>query len=358
MLDHGVIEKFCSDWAAPMVTVQKKDGGLRLCIDYRRLNAMSKIDPYPMPRVDDLIDRVSSANFISTLDLTKGYWQVPVANSDRHKTAFTTPYSLFQFKRMPFGLRGAPATFQRMVDKLLDGMNDFADAYIDDIIVYSTSWEAHKLHLETVLQRIQSAGLTVKRKKCQFAMPECVYLGHSVGSGKVSPEQVKVQAVLDFPVPTTKKEVHSFLGLTGYYRKFIPQYLSLDLASPMSDLPHKSAPNAVPWTSDCTIAFEKLKRALCGPPVLKSPEWNKTFVLQTDASDRGVGAVLSQMDQSGVDRPVAYFSKKLLEREQRYSTVEKECLAIKLSIQAFHPYRIAIRSTCPILHYVRIRLEK
>ena len=219
MLDHGIIEQSTSNWAFPLVTVRKKDSSLRLCVDYRRLNSMSKADAYPMPRVDELIDRVAGAPYISTLDLTKGYWQVPVAQEDREKTAFTTPYGLFQFKRMPFGLQGAPATFQRMVDRLLDGCGKFSGAYLDDVIIFSETWSDHVKHLETVLGRIRAAGLTLKKRKCQFGMPDCVYLGHRIGSGRVCPEEVKVQAIKSFTQPTTKRQVRSFLGITGYYRK-------------------------------------------------------------------------------------------------------------------------------------------
>ena len=336
MLDHGVIERSTSDWASPMVTVKKKDGSLRLCVDYRRLNGLSKADAYPMPRVDDLIDRVGNAKFISTLDLTKWYWQVPVRESDREKTAFPTPYGLFLFRRMPFGLQGAPATFQRMIDELLDGLGQSASAYIDDVIVFSSSWSEHLTHLEEVLRRIQFAGLTVKERKCQFAMQECEYLGHSVGSGKVCPVELKVQAIRSFEVPKTKTQVRSFLGLTGYYRKFIPQYASL--AVPLTDLTRKTQPNRVTWTPACAVAFAKLKDALCASPILASPNFEKQFVLHTDASDRGVGAVLSQVGEDGLDHPIAYFSRKLLPREEKYSTVKKECLAIKLGVQTFHVY--------------------
>lgn len=336
MLEHGIIEHSTSDWASPLVAVQKKDGSLRLCVDYRRVNAISKSDAYPMPRVEDLIDKVGNATFISTLDLTKGYWQVPVASEDRAKTAFITPNGLYHFTRMPFGLQGAPATFQRMVDHLLDGLGDFAGAYLDDIIIFSTSWKEHMDHLSAVLERIVNAGLTVKRKKCQFAMAECVYLGHRVGSGKVRPEDLKIKAIQDFDIPITKRQVRSFLGLAGYYRKFIPHYSSL--AAPLTDLTRKVAPNEVVWNTTCERAFQALKAALSSSPILQSPDFTKQFLLQTDASDRGVGAVLSQCDQNGQDRPVAYFSRKLLPREQRYSTIEKECLAIKLSVQAFHTY--------------------
>ena len=336
MLAHGVIEHSRSDWAFPLVPVKKKDSSLRLCVDYRKLNSLSKVDPYPMPRVDDLIDRVGQSPFITTLDLTKGYWQVPVAEADREKTAFVTPFGLFHFRRMPFGLRGAPAMFQRMVDRLLDGLNDFSSAYIDDIIIFSGTWEDHLQHLRQVLRRIQEAGLTLRRKKCQFGMSDCVYLGHLIGSGRVRPEELKVSAVREFSQPRTKKDVRSFLGLTGYYRRFIPRYATLAL--PLTDMTKKDEPNKVAWSVECGVAFQALKAALCSQPVLMSPNFQKEFVLQTDALDRGVGAVLSQMDDEGNDRPIAYYSHKLLPRQAKYSTVEKECLAIKLAVQTFHPY--------------------
>ena len=179
---------------------------------------MLKGDAYPMPRVEDLIDWVGNAQYITTLDLTKGYWQVPVAVEDRAKTAFTTPCGLFQFTRMPFGLQGAPATLQRMIDRLLDGFGDFGSAYMDDVIIFNTSWDDHLTHLESVLQQIQKAGLTLKKRKCQFAMAECLYLGHRVGRGTVAPEDLKVEVIKQFPTPRSKKQVRSILGITGYYR--------------------------------------------------------------------------------------------------------------------------------------------
>ena len=335
MLAHGIVQHSTSDWAFPLVLVKKKDASLRLCVDYRRLNRPSKVDPYPMPRVDHLIDQVGKSPCITTLDLTKGYWQVPVAEADRVKTAFTTPFGLFQFVRMPFGLQGAPATFQRMVDRLLDGM-DFASAYIDDIIIFSNTWEDHLGHIRQVLNRIKEAGLTLRKKKCQFGMSDCVYLGHRIGSGKVQPEQAKVISIRQYTQPTSKKQLRSFLGLTGYYRKFVPHYTQLAL--PLTDLTRKTKPNKLDWTSECEAAFQALKSALCSSPILMSPDFQQDFNVQTDASEQGVGAALSQLDEHGDDRPVAYYSHKLLPREERYSTVEKECYAIKLAVQNFHPY--------------------
>ena len=335
MLKHGVIERSNSPWASPMVLVKKKDGSLRVCVDFRRLNGVTRQDAYPMPRIDELIDRLGRAKVITTLDLSKGYWQVPVAAEDRAKTAFSSPYGLFQFTVMPFGLQGAPATFQRMMDELLRGTEGYSAAYLDDIVIYSDNWKDHMKHLKEVFRRLRKAALTVKFDKCQFGMDQCIYLGHMVGNGTVRPENSKLEALKEFPIPRTKTAVRGFLGLAGYYRRFIPNFA--ETAAPLTDLTRKTATKEVQWNSECGRAFEKLKSLLCGEPVLKCPDFEKPFVLQTDASDRGVGAVLSQLYE-GEDHPVAYFSRKLLPREEKYSVVEKECLAIKLAVQIFRVY--------------------
>ena len=207
MEENGVIEPSSSDWAAPIVLVKKKDGTIRLCVDYRKLNSFSRADVYPMPRIDELIDRLGKAKFVTTLDLTRGYWQVPIAESAREKTAFMTPFGLYQFQIMPFGLQGAPATFQRMMDKLIRGMEDYTAAYLDDLVIFSGSWERHLQHIREVLDRLRAAGLAAKSKKCQFGMAQCIYLCHVVGNGLVRPEPSKIDAVMSFPIPQTKKQV-------------------------------------------------------------------------------------------------------------------------------------------------------
>ena len=289
-----------------------------------------------MPRVDELIDRLGTAKFISTLDLARGYWQVPMAAESRKKTAFVTPFGHFEFTVMPFGLHDAPSTFQRMMDRVLQGLEAWSAAYIDDVVVQCHLEQACNGPIEAVLKRLQEAGLTAKPSKCHFGKDECTYMGHIVGNGHVRPEKGKVAAVEAFPVPKTKKDVRVFLGLTGYYRKFIPEYATL--AAPLTELTKKEQPNCLVWSSECAEAFDALKRHLCTSPVLKCPDFECPFVLQTDASDWGVGAVLSQMDEDDNEHPVAYFSKKLLPRERRYSTIEKECLAIKLATHAFRVY--------------------
>ena len=195
MLNQGIIEPSVSEWASPIVPILKKDGSLRLCVDYRRLNAISQTNAYPMPRIEDLLDQLGQAYFLSTLDLTRGYWQVPMAKTSCHKTAFVIPFGQFQFTVMPFGFSGAPSTFQQMMDSLIKDEHDFAAAYLDDLVIFSSTWENHMQHLRTILQQLCKANLTVKPQKCQLGMAECVYLGHVVGRGVIRPELSKVDAI-------------------------------------------------------------------------------------------------------------------------------------------------------------------
>ena len=356
MEKSGVIEPSQSEWAAPIVIVKKKDGSLRICVDYRRLNSVTAMDAYPMPRTDELIDKLGKAKYITTLDLARGYWQVPMNEEDKDKTAFITPKGLYQFRVMPFGLCGAPATFQRMMDRVIRGLESSVAVYLDDVVIFSETWDDHIQHVREVLKRLREYKLTAKPTKCQFGMHECVYLGHVVGNGQVKPDPEKLSAVKNYLVPKTKKGVRSFLGLTGYYRRFIADYAKLAL--PLSDLTKKSLPDKVQWTQECENAFGALKQALCNSPILQNPDFGRRFLLQTDASDRGVGAVLSQKDDTEQDRPIAYFSRKLLPRECRYSTVEKECLAIKLGVEAFKVYLLGKEFTIQTDHRALVWLNR
>ena len=236
---------------------------------------------------------------------------------------------------MPFGFSGAPGTFQRLMDRVINGLS-LTKAYLDDLVIYSSTWQEHLSHVEQICLRLKKAGLTVQLKKCQLAMEECTYLGHVIGKGTTRPELSKLKAVEIYPVPTTKKDVPSFLGLTGDYRRCIPNYATI--AKPLTDLTWKSVPERIPWSMICQEAFQILKQTLLTNPIVRNPDFSKEFILQTDASEVGIGAVLSQLDDNDQDHPIGYFSRKLLPRDQKYATVEKECLAVKLGIQHFAVY--------------------
>ncbi len=213
MLKLGVIEPSRSPWSSPIVMVPKPDGTLRFCNDFRRLNEVSEFDGYPMPRVDELLDRLGRARYISTLDLTKGYWQVPLSENAKPKTAFSTSSGHWQYRTLPFGLHGAPATFQRMMDILLRPHQSYAAAYLDDVVIHSEAWEDHLDRLRRVLSELRRAGLTANPRKCHLALSEAKYLGFQVGRGLIRPQEKKVEAVRTAPRPETKTQVRAFLGL-------------------------------------------------------------------------------------------------------------------------------------------------
>ncbi|XP_075141564.1 uncharacterized protein LOC142217269 [Leptodactylus fuscus] len=336
MLELGVIQPSHSAWASPVVLVPKKDRTTRFCVDYRGLNEITVDDAYPMPRIDDLLDRLGKAQYLSIMDLSRGYWQIPLSPQAQERSAFITPFGLYESTVLPFGMKNAPATFQRMVNSLLSGCEGFATAYLDDIAVFSPTWEEHLQHLAQVLGRIHQAGLTIKPEKCQLGMREVQYLGHRVGGGALRPEPEKLDVITSWPTPRTKRQVMSFLGTAGYYRKFVPNYSAL--AAPLTDLTKKKLPQAVQWTAACEHSFRALKAALASAPVLQAYDESRPLVLQTDASTYGLGAVLSQVDSAGHEHPVQYLSRKLLPRGVAYATVEKECLAIVWALQHLQPY--------------------
>ncbi|XP_059582206.1 uncharacterized protein LOC132243291 [Alligator mississippiensis] len=260
MLQLGVVRPSRSPWRSPLVPIRKPDGSLRLCVDYRRLNALATFDAFPMPQVDKLIERIGEAQYISTLDLAKGYWQIPVALADRPKTAFGMPWGLYEFVRMPFGLHGAAATFQRLTDRLLAPHAEYAAAYIDDIIIYSPTWTHQKQALRAVLSELRQARLTANPRKCALAKRETKYLGFLVGRGTIRLLADKVKTVRNFPAPQNCRQLRSFLGLTNYYRRFVPHFS--ELMAPLTEALKGRKNGAVRWTEHMEQCFRKLKQAL------------------------------------------------------------------------------------------------
>ena len=342
MLELGVIEESQSAWASPIVLVPKPDGSVRFCNDYRKLNEVSEFDAYPMPRVDDLMDSLGHARFLTTLDLTKGYWQVPLTPASKEKTAFATPEGLYQYTRLPFGLHGAPATFQRLMDRILTPHRGYAAAYLDDVVIQSPDWASHLPRKQAVIDSLREACLTANPKKCRLALSETNYLGYTIGRGLVKPQEAKLQAIQDWPQPITKKQVRSFLGLAGYYRRFITDFATI--AAPLTELTTKRHSRMVRWNPAAEAAFVNLKRALCSGPILVAPDFKKDFVVQADASEVGLGAVLTQAHE-GEEHPILYLSRTLLQREKNYSTVEKECLAVTWALESLRFYLLGQRFT-------------
>ncbi len=348
MLTDGIIELANGPYAAPVTLQPKKDGSLRFCVDFRQLNSVTVRDVYPLPRIDDTLDQLQTAKYFTSLDLKSGFWQIELDDESRPKTAFITHAGLFQFKVMPFGLTNAPATFQRLMDLVLGGLKwSCALVYLDDIIVYSPSFPLHLQHLESVLHNIQASGLTLHISKCQFCKTKLKYLGHVVSPSGIEPDPDKIRAVHDYPTPTRLKEVRSFLGLTGYYRRFIKNYATI--AEPLISITRNADNKQFIWTPACQEAFEHLRQLLVEAPIISYPHFDLPFILQLDASDVGLSAILAQklIDADGVRREhvIGYASRTLTSTKRHYSSTERECLAIVYGCSHFRPYIEGVRFT-------------
>ena len=334
MLDMGVIRKSDSPYSSPIVIVRKKDGSNRICIDFRRVNKLSRFDSEPMIRPQDIFSRISQDKYYSKFDMTKGYWQIPMRKQDIAKTSFVTPDGCYEFVKMPFGLMNSGATFTRMMRRLLEGVRN-VEHYIDDCLVHTESWEQHMETLREFLGRVRRAKLTVRPSKCEMGFENMEFVGHEVKKGEIGLHADNIKKIREAPRPKTKTQVRSFLGLTGFYRGYIDKYA--EIAEPLTDLTKKKSPNVIKWGETQEKAFSILKRLLVAEPILRLPDMTKPFLLRTDASDAGIGAVLLQQHE-GKLFPVAYASKKLLPRERNYSIMEKECLAVVWAVKRFNVY--------------------
>lgn len=349
----GIIEESASPYASPIVLVRKKNGDLRMVIDYRRLNNLTKKDAYPLPRIEETFALLSGSKWFTVLDLKSGYYQLEMEPSDRPKTAFTTPFGIWQFRRMPQGLTNSPATFQRTMEKVMAGLNlQEVITFLDDLIVFSDSLEEHEERLMKVLKRIADFGLKLSPSKCKFFQTKVKYLGHEISAQGIQPDPDKVAAIREWPRPQTVRELRSFLGFTGYYRRFVRDYSRI--VRPLNDLlkgefapRHKSQSHwkrtkssslSNIWTSNCQDAFELIIQKLTSTPVLGFADWRLPYVVHTDASTIGLGAVLYQIQEDQL-RVVAYASRGLSRSERNYPAHKLEFLALKWAVsQKFNDY--------------------
>lgn len=333
LLEKNLIEESYSPFAAPVTLAYKKEDGRRsrLCIDFRDLNKIIVPQSQPFPLIEDLMVKTVNSKYFTTLDINSAFWSIPLKIQDREKTAFATQEGHYQWTCLPFGLKTAPAIFQRILSNIIrkHKLSGFAVNFIDDIIVFSKTFEEHMAHLSKLLEAISTEGFRLKFSKCNFAKNHANYLGHRIENNSVKPLKDYLTAVKDFPVPGTKKNIRQFLGKINFHHKFIP-HIAIIL-DPLHNLLRKEVP--FDWSEKCQESFDKIKALMCSEPVLKIFDPEVPIDIYTDASIKGVGAVLKQNDENGNNKPVAYFSKKLTEAQKKKKAIYLECLAIKEAVK-------------------------
>lgn len=357
LLSENIIRPSESPWASPVHIIPKKmdQSGVqkwRMVIDYRRLNDKTKSDKFPLPNIDELFSKLQGNQYFTTLDLTSGYHQIKMDDASIEKTAFSTPDGHYEFLRMPFGLKNAPATFQRMMNNVLNQEinRDICLVYLDDIIIYSKTKQEHINRLQQVFEALRNANLKVNKNKCVFMEKEIEFLGHVLNKDGLKPNQKKIEAIQKFPIPQTVKEIRAFLGLIGYYRKFVPNLSKI--VKPLTEATKKDAVINIHQKSYIE-AVQTCKRLLINAPILAFPDFKKDFVITTDASDIALGAVISQDGH-----PIAYASRTLSKTEQNYNTTEKELLGILWAVTQFRPYIYGRKFTLRTDHKALIWLAK
>ena len=330
-----IIEPSCSSWSSPIVPIRKKDGSLRICVDYRALNARTKLDSFALPNIMDILNNLGESVFFSTLDMSKGYYQIPMQAESKEYTAFSSGTSLYQFKTLPFGVANGVATYQRLMSLVLAGISwETCIAYVDDLIVLGRSFEEHLCNLKTVFDRLVMHGLKIKPSKCELFRRSVTYLGHLVSNSGILPCNVNIRAILEYPQPKTIKQLKRFLGMANFFRRFIGN--ASEVMQPLFEITKNKKLN---WTEKCTGAFQTIKELLTQPPILTFPDFSSKaddFILTTDASMVAAGAMLSQKQQ-GVERVIAYGSRVFSPAEKNYSATERELAAIRWAVKHFKP---------------------
>ncbi len=354
LLQQGVVEPCTSNWNSPVLLVPKKDGTWRFAIDYRRVNAVTEMDPAAIPNPKLTLHTLGGNKWFTCCDLLSSFWQQPLHPEDRHYTAFSLPeLGQLQWTVVPMGLKNSPQVQQRTMERILRGLNpERVLCYIDDVVVASPTFQEHLVMLDLMFRRLEAAGLVLKFRKCEIARPAIVYLGHILSADGLGKDPRLVQKVTEFPIPRSALEVRGFLGLTGYYRDFVPHFT--EMALPLTEL--SSVKKTFEWTGEAQLAFNNLQKAMASPQVLALPDWNRHFILATDASDRGIGGVLAQNDDQGRQRPILFVSRKLMPAETRYSTTEREALAVVTCVTKLRHYLLGRRFTLLTDHDALVHL--
>jgi hypothetical protein len=338
----GIIKPANTPFTAPIILVKKKNGDYRMVVDYRKLNAQTKVDAYPLPKIDDLIDELGTSCIFTALDLRSGFHQVPLKEDSKEMTGFVTKFGTYQYEMLPMGLVNSPATFQRLIDICFGSLiNKCLVAYIDDLNIHSKTYQQHLKDLRQVFVCARQGGLLFNIDKCHFFKDELKFLGYIITTNGVKTDEEKIKKIQDFPRPKSLKQIRSFIGLASYYRRFIQNFAAI--ARPLHDLTKTT--KTIEWSQKATDSFETLKQKLIHAPVLTRADFTKPFIIVCDASQKGLGTILSQLDENGKEHPVIYASRGLKNSEQNYGATKLECLALIWSLQMFRPYLLGKKFT-------------